>query len=123
MRRLIQLSDMTPEMWNDSHDAKINEFLSKIDKKLLVFYVDPTPSEDGQYKLRVLFEIPSVPTPQFTFFIKSHYSNEINNKELFHKNVQYGTFGGKYLSSLLRLTSGLYAPLFFGNKTWPDSIS
>jgi hypothetical protein len=37
------------------------------------------------------------------------------------KDVQFGQFGGKHLVSLLRLTSGLYAPLFFGNKTWPDS--
>jgi hypothetical protein len=36
-------------------------------------------------------------------------------------DVQFGQFGGKHLVSLLRLTSGLYAPLFFGNKTWPDS--
>ncbi len=41
---------------------------------------------------------------------------------LYFSDVQYGNFGGKHFSSLLRIMSGLYAPLFFGNKMWPDSI-
>jgi dynein heavy chain, axonemal len=38
------------------------------------------------------------------------------------RDVQFGNFGGKHFSSLLRAVAGLYAPLLFGSKQWPDSI-
>ncbi len=115
-------------MWNDSHDAKIKEFLTKTEKSLLVFYIDElavisVEEQEDQYSLKLVaqYEIPSTPVEQLFYFVKSHYSQEINSKETFHKYVQYGDFNGKHLLSLLRLCSGLYAPLFFGNNTWPDS--
>uniref|UniRef100_H2ZI79 Dynein axonemal heavy chain 2 n=1 Tax=Ciona savignyi TaxID=51511 RepID=H2ZI79_CIOSA len=36
--------------------------------------------------------------------------------------VQWGTLRAGYLDSLLRIMNGIYAPLFFKNKSWPDSI-
>ena len=108
------------ELWNEHHERKMTEFLEKSEKNtLIVFYEEPI-SENDAGKLVIQNELPSVPTELITYFTKSYYSHEINNKELFQKHVQCGTFGGKHLLSLLRLTSGLYAPLFFGNKTWPD---
>jgi len=105
-------------MWTEAHDAKIDEFLSKSEKKTLIVYVD---HERSAPTLCVQNEMPSNPTELFIYFTKTHYTQEINNKDLFKKNVQFGAFSGKHLTSLLRLTSGLYAPLFFGNDTWPDS--
>ena len=126
VRSLVQLPDLTPELWTEAHDALIDDFLAKSDKRLLVFFIDAYEEETGgevRNRLNIGHEIPTTANlaDQFSYFIKSHYTDEINTKELFNKYVQYGTFGGKHLLSLLRLTSGLYAPLFFGNKTWPDS--
>ena len=123
VKDLVQLTDLTNELWDETHDAKIEEFLTKSDKKLLILYIDSyeLPDKEIKSKLIIQNEMPSNPAEQFAYFIKSHYTEEITTKELFNKYVQYGTFGGKHLLSLLRLTSGLYAPLFFGNKTWPDS--
>lgn len=108
-------------MWTEEHNEIIESFLKQIDKKALVFYLVQPDHKSDEIFLKAQFEIPSTPAHQFSFFLKTHYSEEIDSKEIFQKNVQFGTFGGKYLTSLLRLTSGLYAPLFFGNKTWPDS--
>ena len=107
-------------MWSPAHDQKIDEFLLKPEKKTLIFYMDDEHSD--QTKLIVQNEIPSIPTELFNYFTKAHYSQAISSKELFHKQVQFGAFSGKHLTSLLRLTSGLYAPLFFGNDSWPDTI-
>jgi len=117
------LPGLSIDMWNESHENKLKEFLSNNEKKTLVIFVDhPKPESAESPKLVIQNEIPTLLNILFTYFTKSYYSQEINTKELFHKNVQFGTLGGKHLPSLLRLMSGLYAPLFFGNKTWPDSI-
>jgi dynein heavy chain len=42
--------------------------------------------------------------------------------ENFHEVLQYGTVKGQHIESLLRLMMGIYAPAFFENTTWPDSI-
>lgn len=115
---MVELNDLKSELWNDHHDEKINDFLSKSEIQLLVFYIDFSSQEP---QLTALNEIPVGMANQYSYFLKSYYSQEINTQEIFQKHVQYGTFGGKSLTSLLRLTSGLYAPLFFGNKNWPDS--
>ena len=101
-------------MWNDEHENVINDFLAMKERRLLIIYID----ENNQ--LQAKFEMPSTPANQFTYFLKSYFS-EIAKKETFFKHVQYGNFNGKHLQNLLRLTSGLYAPTFFGNNTWPYS--
>ena len=119
MRRLIPFPSSQLELWNESHEKKVKDFLEKREKSTLVVFYEDLDDKGG--RLMVQNEIPTTPVELITYFTKSYYSQEINNKELFQKHVQYGTFSGKHLLSLLRMTSGLYAPLFFGNKAWPDS--
>lgn len=104
-------------MWKEHHETMIADFLNLKDRRLLVVYID------GNNELQAKFEIPSSASNQFSYFVKSSYTEEIKKKDLFYKHVQYGNFNGKHLLSLLRLTSGLYAPTFFGNSTWPDCMS
>ena len=40
----------------------------------------------------------------------------------FLKVVQFGTVTGGQIESLLRMMTGIYAPTFFENTSWPDSI-
>jgi hypothetical protein len=113
---------LKPDLWNESHDKKILEFLSNNERKLLIFYVDEPLEDDKPPSLVIQTDMKIRNNiAQFSYLAKSYYSQEINNKESFHKYIQHGTFGGNHLRSLLRLCSGLYAPLFFDNKTWPDS--
>ena len=121
VKSLVQLGSLHQELWNEFHEQTINEFLTQSSKKVLCVYIEPKEEEEDTSKLIVQLEMPNLPIDQFYYFVKAYYSNEIDSKESFQKNVQYGLFTGKHLLSLLRLTSGLYAPLFFGNKTWPDS--
>ena len=114
---------MKSDIWNESHDKKVLEFLSNNEKKLLVFYVDEPMDDDKPITLVIQNDMKiNNLVPQFSYLAKSYYSQEINNKETFNKYIQHGTFGGHHLKSLLRLCSGLYAPLFFDNKSWPDSM-
>lgn len=118
MKSLVEVTGLKSEMWNEYHDNMIQAFLSKGEIQILVFYIDVV---NDELKLIAQNEMPVRLVDQYSYFLKSHYSQEINTHEIFQKHVQYGTFGGKSLTSLLRLTSGLYAPLFFGNQNWPDS--
>lgn len=118
------MTGLNSEMWNEQHDIMIKDFLIKSEIQLLVFFIDVIVKGDNDpanFRLVSQNEMPFGSTNEYSYFIKSYYSQEINTQEIFQKHVQYGNFSGKSLSSLLRLTSGLYAPLFFGNKNWPDS--
>ena len=108
-------------MWNDDLNAKIVEFLANSDLRLLTFFTDYSDSVN-KLKIQAKNEVPVNLTDKFFYLIKSYCSQEIDDQESFQKYVQYGIFNGRPLASLLKLTSGLYAPLFFGNQTWPDSI-
>ena len=122
LKRLIKLPGLKADIWTDSHDAIIKEFFANNAKKLLIFYVDEPMDDDKPTTLIIQNDMQiHSQVEQFSYLAKAYYSEEITNKETFHKYVQHGTFGGNHLHSLLRLCSGLYAPLFFDNKTWPDS--
>jgi hypothetical protein len=121
IKNIIKLSELNDELWTDEHRSTVNEFLTRSDKRLLICYLDSLGFDDGKNHLFVKTEMPNHTVEQFAYFFKYYYNEEITTTELFHKNVQYGNFNGKTLKTLLRLTSGLYAPLFFGNNSWPDS--
>ncbi|CAH1780762.1 unnamed protein product, partial [Owenia fusiformis] len=61
------------------------------------------------------------PVAELTYFIKKNAVPELT-MENFKGCVQYGTVSGMHIESLLRLMTGIYAPIFFENTSWPDSI-
>ena len=65
--------------------------------------------------------IPPYVVDQLTYLIKQEGVKEVTN-ENFLKVVQYGTVKATHIESLLRVMMGIYAPIFFENTTWPDSI-
>lgn len=121
VKSLVELVGLREDMWNELHDEMITEFLSKPEIQMLVFFVRVRNDNANELRLIATNDMPVGMASQFSYFVKAYHNQEINTSELFRKHVQWGTFGGKTLSSLLRLTSGLYAPLFFGNQNWPDS--
>jgi hypothetical protein len=116
VKHSLQLNGYRSEMWNDGHEGIVKDFITHRDKKILIFFVNkPLDMLVGQY------EVPPGNVENFIYFIKSYYGQDIDSVEAFTKYVQFGNFSGRHLANLLRLSSGLYAPIFFGNNTWPDS--
>ena len=65
--------------------------------------------------------IPAYNVDQLTYFIKLDDAKEITSDN-FLKLVQYGCVKGNHIEGLLRTMMGIYAPIFFENTSWPDSI-
>ncbi len=99
IKKIVILPGLKEEMWNESHEDKIKEFLKNNDKKILTFYLDNSslmPNNDqndyANASLAVQFEIPTNLSEQFMYFVKSYYSQEINSKETFHKCISSNSF-------------------------------
>ena len=79
-------------MWNESHEEKIIEFLKNNERKLLTFLIEASSSssfdENSSGRLVLQYEIPTSIRDQFTYFVKSYYSQEINTKEAFQKCIK-----------------------------------
>ena len=100
-------------MWTEDHLFRIEQFITN-GEKLLVAYLD---NING---FTVGFTMPPTTVKQLVYFVKKE---EVEvTASTFTKLVQYGTVMGGHIESLLRLMMGIYAPVFFDNKSWPDSI-
>ena len=110
----VILTNLTPEMWEEKHSVYIESFLTN-SHCLLVAYVDPINGLTLDHK------IPTVMVDELSYFVRKADVLDITD-ENFLNVVQYGTVSGQHIESLLRLMTGIYAPLFFENTSWPDSI-
>lgn len=109
------MQNLKEEMWKESHEEAAHTFVEDPGTRLMVAYYD-------QYKgFNIEHALPSFNVDQLTYFIKCPQAKEITS-ENFLKMVQYGTVKGMHIESLLRMMMGIYAPIFFENTTWPDSI-
>ncbi len=114
IKERVMLNNLKPDMWNKSHNDIIDSFATN-GHRLLVGYLD---NING---LVMDYQIPCVPVYEITYFIKKEPSVEVTGDN-FLVAVQYGTVMGGHIESLLRLMTGIYAPIFFENTSWPDSI-
>lgn len=110
----MSLAGLEPSAWTEAHDELIKGFVSE-NKRLLVIYIDRLSG------LCCENNVPYVPVEEIAYFVK-RYPDNLVTVENFFKTVQYGTLNGGHIQSLLRLMSGIYAPIFFENTSWPDSI-
>ena len=101
-------------MFSEEHESCMDCFIQN-SERLLVAYMDPIAG------LKVGHSVPSHPVWELVFFIKGENAGEITEENFLIK-VQYGTVTGGHIKSLLSLMTGIYAPIFFGNTSWPDSI-
>lgn len=111
----LTVAGLKLEMFTGDHDQKINNFLEDESQRLLVVY------HDTYSGLHVDSTIPAAYVDQLMYFIKAENVTEIN-VENFNEVLQYGTVKGRHIESLLRTMMGIYAPIFFENTSWPDSI-
>jgi dynein heavy chain len=114
IKERVCLAGLDHETWNESHDEPINAFLTD-NKRLLIVYIDRLGG------LSCDNVVPYVTVGELAYFIK-RYDGTLITYDNFQKTVQYGTVTGGHIQSLLRLMMGIYAPIFFENTSWPDSI-
>ena len=114
VKERVTLANLEPDMWTDAHMDCVDNFVNN-GHNMLVAYMD---SING---LTVDHCLPSVLVKQLVYFVKRDGVSNVS-ADNFEKIVQYGTVMGGHIESLLRLMSGIYAPMFFENTSWPDSI-
>lgn len=113
-KRLTLSGGLASELSPEDVDV-INSFIENESIRLLVAYND-------QYNgLSVSHCVPSFPVQQLCYFIKSVNTTEVTSHN-FLKEIQYGSVKSGHIESLLRIMMGIYAPIFFENRSWPDSI-
>ncbi|XP_053403795.1 dynein axonemal heavy chain 2-like isoform X4 [Mercenaria mercenaria] len=115
IKNRASVANLNQEEWTEAHEEIIKKFIEDPTFKLVIAYHD-------QYKGFVVDQIvPPHPPEQVSYFIKQENTEEIT-AENFLKVVQYGSVKGMHIESLLRVMMGIYAPIFFENTSWPDSI-
>lgn len=114
IKERVTLSALKSDMWNAEHDSTIIKFLKDTSVRLLVVYIDKL------LGLQVGLSVPPHPVEEMTFMIR--FENATLNPDNIERKLQFGTIRANHIESLLRTMTNVYAPLFFGNKSWPDSI-
>ena len=102
-------------MWTSEHDDVILKFLKNCTIRLIVFYIDKLLKT-----LQVATIVPSSPPEEMTYIIR--FENAVITSENMESKLQFGLIKSNHVESLLRVMTNVYAPLFFGNSSWPDSI-
>ena len=114
MKSRIVLDGLSDDMWKPEHNSKLSKFVSDTMEQLVVVYVD------DQRGLTVCSYLPPHTVQQLAYFVREE--SAIVTADNFHKVVQFGSIPGGHVDGLLRTLHGLYAPTFFEDTTWPDSI-
>ena len=108
------LHNLTPDMWTPEHDVQINHFISSVPEQLLLVFIDE------QNGLTLCNTLPPFPVKELVFFAREE--NTVVTPENFSSVVQFGTVQGSCVDTVLRAMHNLFAPSFFENTSWPDSI-
>ena len=108
------LDGLSDDMWKPEHNTKLSKFVSDTMEQMVVVYVDE------QYGLTVCSYLPPHTVQQLAYFVREE--NAIVTADNFHEVVQFGSIHGSHVDGLLRTLHSLYAPTFFEDTTWPDSI-
>ena len=114
IKERVTLSGLKSEMWTAEHDATIIKFLKDYTHRLLIAYVDKL------LGLQVALSIPPYAVEELTYMIR--LENAVITPDNIELKLHFGTIKANHIESLLRMMTNVYAPLFFGNRSWPDSI-
>lgn len=101
-------------MWTPDHDLTVDTFIADTSEQILLLYIDE------QSGLTICSTLPPIKLEEVAYFARNDNS-EITHGNFLH-TVQFGTVHGAYVDGMLRAMHDLYAPTFFENETWPDSI-
>lgn len=114
IKERVTLSGLKSDMWTVEHDTTIIKFLKDYTHRLLIVYIDKL------LGLQVALSIPPYAVEEMTYMIRSE--NAVITPDNLESKLHFGTIKANHIESLLRTMTNVYAPLFFGNQSWPDSI-
>ena len=114
LKSRIVLEGLSDDMWNEENDSKLSTFVSDSKQQVLVVYIDE------QCGLTVCSSLPPHNVQQLAYFVRAE--GAVVTSDNFPDVVQFGSIHGSHVDGLLRALHGLYAPTFFEDTTWPDSI-
>lgn len=115
VKRCTFLGGLTEEIWSKEHDLSIKDFLTDPNLPLLLLHIDQTTGD-----LCISNGIPPSEVEQASYFVRG--SKVEVSVENFHQVLRIGLIHGNCTAALLRVMQGIYAPNFFENRVWPDSI-
>ncbi|VDM31109.1 unnamed protein product [Hydatigera taeniaeformis] len=112
------LTGYNANSWKEEHTFFVlTEFVPANGVDVIFFSILP----DGQ--LYVGSGFPASIFRDINYFIRTHEGMNVEiTSENFSVTVQNGSVLGQGIESLLRVMSNVYAPTFFADETWPDSI-
>ncbi|KAL5251273.1 hypothetical protein ACHWQZ_G016836 [Mnemiopsis leidyi] len=108
------LPGLTQDMWQETHYSAIYRFFCDENCRILVSYIDKNMG------LVCDNNVPTSQPEQVSYFIKLEPVKL--SKSNFHSSVTYGTCNSDYMHALLGTMHSIYAPVFFKNTTWPESV-
>ena len=114
LKSRIVLDGISDDMWKPEHNSKLSKFVTDTLEQLVIIYIDE------QYGLTVCSSLPPHSVQQLAYFVREE--NATVTVDNFHEVVQFGSIHGSHVDGLLRTLHGLYAPTFFEDTIWPDSI-
>lgn len=100
-------------MWSDEHLKTIELFVCDVKQRIIMCFVDSVAG------FTISTSCPVFQVDELHYFIRKENAYITSD---FSNNVQHGKVRGSYIDSLLRMMTSMYAPMFFHNATWPDSI-
>ena len=115
VKQCTVLGGITEDKWTEEHSQEITKFLQDASRPVLLLYTDQQATE-----LCISSGIPPTQIEQASYFVRVESVRVTGSN--FHRVLQMGTVHGGYVDTLLRVMHGLYAPNFFENTSWPDSI-
>jgi hypothetical protein len=101
-------------MWTTEHNEVIIKFLRNTNLTVLIAYVDPNTG------FHINTQAPAYKMEEMSYLIRQQ-GVKLTTENI-GKKLQFGTIKGNHIESLLRIMTNVYAPLIFGNKSWPVSI-
>lgn len=114
----IFLMDFTPEHWTEQHTEFINKDFVPVGNVDVIFC-----SMRLNSGLKLESNFPMNVFKDINYFIRTKEGlGEVITSENFFRTVQHGSIIGQGIESLMRIMVTIYAPTFFKNTTWPDSI-
>jgi dynein heavy chain len=107
------LFDLHDDDWNLDVEIVVKAFfLNKSAEVLSIYFADVT--------LTASLGFPTVPVKDMTYFLKD--SADVITPENFYEVITFGTTNDNIEGTMLSVLEHVYAPVFFNETSWPDSI-
>ena len=113
VKNMTTLYNLREDDWSDCNYKVIKKFfLNPRHPVLSVFF-------EGN-DLACVLGLPETRFQDMTYFLRE--PNEVFDVDTFHDRINFGTVNESVEGWMLKILEGIFAPVFFSENTWPDSI-